>query len=214
VLLTGGNDVLSHAVGAVYCGGCNPFQYAKSIMENPQAVVTHLKDTTDLVAAIADNTLPAVSFAKPDGLLDGHPQSSKTDLFEAYVSHLLEALDANPALRAETVVFTWDEAGGYWDSGYVQPLDYFGDGPRIPLLILSDYSTGGRIYHGYGDHVSLLKFIERNWRLKPITHRSRDNLPNPVTAGDNPYVPLNSPALSDLFDAFDFDRREPTPYRQ
>lgn len=217
VLLAGGigpgNDALTHAVGAAYCGGCNPFQYAKSIMENPAAVAEHLKDTTDLVAAIADGTLPAVAFGKPDGLLDGHPQSSKTDLFEAYVTHLLEALDANPALRAETAVFiTWDEAGGFWDSGYVQPLDYFGDGPRMPLLILSAYATGGRIYHGYGDHVSLLKFIERNWRLAPITRRSRDNLPNPVTAPGNPYVPVNSPAISDLFDAFDFARRNDIPY--
>jgi phospholipase C len=34
--------------------------------------------------------------------------------------------------------------------------------------------------------------------------RSRDNFPNPVTEA-NPYVPLNSPALSDLLDFFDFD---------
>jgi phospholipase C len=209
VVLAGGlspsNPALSHAVGAAYCTGCNPFLYAKSIMENPAAVQEHLKDTTDLIAAIGNNTLPAVSIGKPDGLLDGHPQSSKTDLFEAYVTHVLTTLDANPALRAETAVFiTWDEAGGFWDSGYIQPIDYFGDGPRMPLLILSAYSTGGKIHHGYGDHVSLLKFIERNWRLAPITHRSRDNLPNPITVWFNPYVPLNSPAITDLFEAFDF----------
>jgi phospholipase C len=27
------------------------------------------------------------------------------------------------------VFITWDEAGGFWDSGYIQPIDYFGDGP-------------------------------------------------------------------------------------
>jgi phospholipase C len=219
VLLAGGlgptNDALPHAVGAAYCTGCNPFQYTKSIMENPAARQEHLKDTTDLIAAIQNNALPAVSIGKPDGLLDGHPQSSKTDQFEAYVTHILTSLDANPALRAETAVFvTWDEAGGFWDSGYIQPIDYFGDGPRMPLLVLSAYSTGGKIHHGYGDHVSLLKFIERNWRLKPLTHRSRDNLPNPVTVWFNPYVPLNSPALSDLFDAFDFDHPENIAYTE
>lgn len=106
--------------------------------------------------------LPAVAIGKPDGLLDGHPQSSKIDLFEGYVKNLLDALDANPHLKAETAVFiTWDEAGGYWDSGFVQPIDFMGDGTRIPLLILSPYSTGGVINHSYGDHVSLIKFIER-----------------------------------------------------
>ena len=40
----------------------------------------------------------------------------------------------------------------------------------------------------------------------PVTRRSRDNFPNPVTAEGNPYVPLNTPAISDLFDLFDFHR--------
>jgi hypothetical protein len=25
--------------------------------------------------------------------------------------------------------------GGYYDSGCVQPLDFFGDGPRVPLIV-------------------------------------------------------------------------------
>jgi phospholipase C len=62
------------------------------------------------------------------------------------------------------------------------------------------------VAHTYYDHVSILKFIERNWRLKPLTARSRDNLPNPVAREDDPYVPLNSPAIGDLFDMFDFGR--------
>jgi phospholipase C len=56
------------------------------------------------------------------------------------------------------------------------------------------------------DHASLVKFIERNWGLPTITRRSRDNLPNPIQLSDNPYVPVNSPAIGDLFDLFDFDQ--------
>jgi len=41
---------------------------------------------------------------------------------------------------------------------------------------------------------------------EPVTERSRDNFPNPVQRHDNPYVPVNSPALGDLFDLFDFSR--------
>ena len=40
-------------------------------------------------------------------------------------------------------------------------------------------------------------------KLGKISSRSRDNLPNPVTAVD-PYVPANSPAIGDLMDMFDF----------
>jgi phospholipase C len=87
----------------------------------------------------------------------------------------------------------------------VQPLDFFGDGTRIPMIVVSPYSKGGHISHAYNDHVSTLKFIERNWGLRPITGRSRDNLPNPLV-GDNPYIPVNSPAIGDLWDLFDFNQ--------
>ena len=99
---------------------------------------------------------------------------------------------------------TFDEGGGYYDSGYVQPVDFFGDGTRIPLIVVSAYTKPGHISHEYGDHVSILKFIERNWSIEPVTERSRDNFPNPIQRRDNPYVPVNSPALGDLFDLFDF----------
>jgi phospholipase C len=205
----------AHALGVAYCQICNPFQYATSIMGNPTVRAAHIKDTADLITAIQNNELPSVSFGKPDGLLDGHPQSSKVDLFEAYVTNVLGALEANPKLKAETAVFiTWDEAGGYWDSGYTQSIDFFGDGPRIPILILSPYSTGGKVYHNYGDHVSVLKFIERNWALNPLTNRSRDNLPNPTFSKNNQYVPTNSPALADLFDAFDFNKAVDISYTE
>jgi phospholipase C len=156
---------------------------------------------------LADGNLPAVSIVKPSGFTDGHPSSSKLDLFEGFVDNIITKLQANPTLWQSTAVFiTFDEGGGYYDSGYIQPVDFFGDGTRIPLVIVSPYSTGGVVNHSYGDHVSIIKFIEKNWGLKAITTRSRDNYPNPIATKENPYVPTNSPALDDLFDAFHFDK--------
>jgi len=143
---------------------------------------------------------------KPDSLVDGHPASSKLDLFEAMLENILDKLAAQPQLFAETAFFvTFDEGGGLWDSGFFQPLDFFGDGPRIPMIAISPFSRGGKITHTYADHASFVKFIERNWGLKPLTARSRDNLPNPRMDDDHPYVPRNMPAIGDLFDMFDFD---------
>ena len=50
-----------------------------------------------------------------------------------------------------------------------------------------------------------MKFIERNWKLGKLGPLSRDNLPNPRTSEQNPYVPKNTPALGDLFGNFDFE---------
>jgi phospholipase C len=189
-----------------YCNICNPFQYDTSIMADAAVRTAHIQDTENLYADIANGTLPAVSFVKPSGLVDGHPASSKLDLFEGFSKKIVDAVKANPALWKDTAIFiTFDEGGGYYDSGYVQPLDFFGDGTRIPLMAVSRFTCPGHISHEYSDHVSILKFIERNWDLPPVTHRSRDNFPNPKTHWSNPYAPTNSPAISDLFDLFDFE---------
>jgi len=189
----------------IYCNICNPFQYDTSIMTNSAVRTAHLQDTANLYTDIANGTLPAVSFVKPSGLVDGHPASSKLNLFEGYSKKIVDAVKANPELWKDTAIFiTFDEGGGYYDSGYVQPLDFFGDGTRIPLIVVSPYTEAGHISHDYTDHVSILKFIERNWRLSPVTHRSRDNYPNPIADHGNPYVPRNTPAIGDLFDLFDF----------
>jgi phospholipase C len=193
-----------------YCHICNPFQYATDIMTNPALRQAHIHDTDVFYRDIADETLPAVSIVKPSMFVDGHPASSKLDLFEGFLKKIIEQMHEHPKLWRDTAMFvTFDEGGGYYDSGYIQPLDFFGDGPRIPLLIVSAYTEGGLVNHGYADHVSIIKFIERNWHLKPITARSRDNFPNPKTRRDNPYAPTNTPALSDLWDAFQFPARQP-----
>jgi hypothetical protein len=100
---------------------------------------------------------------KPDGLLDGHPASSKLDLFEAMVENIVGHLNAKPELMAKTAfIITFDEGGGYYDSGYIQPIDFFGDGPRIPLIVVSNFLA--RRSHQPHLHRS---------RLDPEVHRAQ-----------------------------------------
>jgi phospholipase C len=188
-----------------YCNICNPFNYATDIMTNATLRTEHIQDSQNIYEDIKANELPAVSIVKPGWPSDGHPASSKLEVFEGFVKNIVTAVQAQPEVWASTAIFiTEDEGGGYYDSGYIQPVDFFGDGTRIPLLIVSPFSAGGVVNHSYGDHVSITKFIERNFFLGPLTTRSRDNLPNPKVSKDNPYVPLNTPAIDDLFDAFNF----------
>jgi phospholipase C len=188
-----------------FCPICNPMQYAASIYGNPAQIKQHTADIVDFFTAVKQGTLPSVAFVKPSGLVDGHPQSSKLILFEALLDNIVDQVRAKPELFADTaIIVTWDEGGGFYDSGFIQPVDFFGDGPRVPLLVISPFSRGGRVVHTYYDHVSITKFIERNWGLKPLSVRSRDNLPNPISDDDNRYVPRNMPAIGDLMDMFDF----------
>jgi phospholipase C len=203
----GSTDPIDEMIGTggdYYCDICNPFQYATSIMGDPTQRQTHIKDAIDFFDALEAGQLPAVSYVKPDSFDDGHPATSKLDLFEALIDRIHGDLKARPELFEQTAfLIAWDEGGGYWDSGAFLPLDFFGDGPRIPFLVVSPHARGGKISHSYADHASVLKFIERNWGLAPLTARSRDNLPNPKQH-KNAYIPENIPAIGDLFDMFDF----------
>jgi phospholipase C len=185
-----------------YCNICNPFEYEANY---PNMVPDHMRDVTDLYNDLVNGTLPAVSYVKPDGNLDGHPASSKWNLFEAFANNIIQLAQSNPKQWAETAIFvTVDEGGGFYDSGFVQWVDFFGTGPRIPMIAVSPFSRGGRISHTYNEHSSVVKFIERNWKLNTkLSDRSRDNLPNPQASND-PYVPANMPAIGDLFDLFNF----------
>jgi phospholipase C len=188
-----------------FCGICDPFQYATSIMTTN--LKQNIQDFQQFQTDVAQDTLPAVSFIKPDGINDGHPASSSLSKFESFATSITNAVISKPSLFRQTAVLTtMDEGGGYYDSGYVQPLTYFGDGPRIPMLVVSPYARRGFVDHTYTDHVSILKFIEKNWSLPPLSSRSFDNLPNPTPSVSNAYVPSNSPAIGDLTQFFDFSK--------
>ncbi len=205
-IANGATDIFDEVFNVAYCGICNPFQYSKSIMADAGNRAAHLKDVADnLFEDIASGDLPAVAFVKPDIALDGHPGTSKASLLEEFIQGIVDRTKANPKLFAETaIIISVDESGGLYDSGFIQPIDFFGDGPRIPLVVVSPFSEGGHVVHSYTDQASVLKFIERNWHLGKISKRSRDNLPNPVMDRENPWVPVNMPAIGDLFDMFDF----------
>ena len=92
-----------------YCAVCNPFQF-----QTREKRSEHLEDVRDLFADIAAGALPAVAYVKPDRWLDGHLQTSKLSLFEAFAR--IERTEAKPELFKDTDIFvTFDEGGRYCD---------------------------------------------------------------------------------------------------
>jgi phospholipase C len=172
-------------------------------MTNPALRQNVQHGLSDFITQAANGTLPAVTFLKP-GNDDGHPGYSTLAAFETFVARAVAAVQNNANLWKSTAIFvTFDETGGYYDSGYIQPVSFFGDGPRVPMMVVSPYARHDYIDHTYTDHVSVLKFIEANWHLGPLTSFSEDNLPNPAP---NVYVPRNRPAIGDLMTMFNFSQ--------
>jgi phospholipase C len=198
----GRND--GKAVDKEYCAMCDTPTFFASTMNGPDK--NKLQDLQQFYVDVKDaKTLPAVSFIAPYDSISGHPGYAMPPSFDELVADIVARVRSNDALWKKTAILvTFDEGGGYYDSGYIQFIDFFGDGTRIPLIAVSPYAKAGHVEHTYYDHASILKFIERNWGLQPLSARSRDNLPNPAMDSHNPYVPLNRPAIGDLMDMFDF----------
>ena len=190
----------------VWCSICNPLQFSKGVMTT--ALRNNIKDVSDFYADLAKEDLPAISFVRPYEPYSGHPANSSVSAYEYFVMSIVNATMAHRKLFDDAAIaVTFDEGGGYYDSGYIQTLDFFGDGTRTPLMVISPYAAAGHIDHTYYDHGSVLKFIEANWSVPPMSLRSRDNFPNPVVSKDNPYIPTNGPAIGDLMGMFDFTHK-------
>ena len=186
----------------VYNNLGDPLVANQRVMTGPMA--SNLQSLKHFYSDIQSNTLPAVSFVIPPGLESGHPGASAPVFYESFLSTLVNAVQSNSAVWEDTaIIITSDEGGGYFDTAPIQQLDFFGDGPRISTIVVSPYAKQGHVDHTYSDHSSILKFIEKNWSLPPITATTRDALPNPVQAG-NSYLPTNSPAIGDMSGLFQF----------
>ena len=186
-----------------YCDICDALTHSTAVMTGP--LKQNLRPLAELDRDLAEQRLSEVAFVVPPNGESGHPGYSTVARYESFLRDLVAKVQARPEIWAKTaILITTDEGGGYYDSGYIQILDFFGDGPRIAMIAVSPFAKPAHVEHTYYDHVSILKFIERNWHLAPLSPRSRDNLPNPVMSAADPYVPENRPAIGDLMELFQF----------
>ncbi|CAM5589602.1 phospholipase C OS=Streptomyces alboniger OX=132473 GN=CP975_30800 PE=3 SV=1 [Streptomyces alboniger] len=115
-----------------------------------------------------------------------------------YIAQVLDALTSNPEVWAKTALFvTYDENDGYFDhivppyvpkdanqgkSTVDTTLDYFpgnasyaaghyGLGQRVPMIVVSPWSTGGFVNSEVFDHTSIIRFMERRFGVRTSTSR-------------------------------------------
>lgn len=128
---------------------------------------------------------PAFCFLEPSyfhpGATDDHPPHDVWD-GEALIAHVYNALRANAALWASTLlVIFFDEHGGFYD--HVEPPtalppDHHQEeytftrlGVRVPALLVSPWVATG-VFSDVLDHTSLLKYLIDKWRLGSLGNRT------------------------------------------
>jgi phospholipase C len=127
-----------------YCAMCDTPSFFTSTMTGPDK--NKLQDLHQFYVDVKkdEKSFPAVSYIAPYDSLSGHPGYAVESSFDELAADVIARVKANPELWKKTaILITFDEGGGYYDSGYVQFIDFFGDGTRIPLVAVSPYAKKG-----------------------------------------------------------------------
>ena len=166
---------------------------------------------------IGNCELAQVSWVIPDGLSSDH--AGDTDgSGPSWVSSIINKIGASPCAdkvngntltywQDTVIVITWDDWGGWYEHVVPPPVSRFAPsaassyvyGFRVPLLVVSAYTSAGTVSDEINDFGAILKFIERIFDLGTI---SDDRL--------NSYA--DAYAYNDLHEFFNF-RRSPRPFQ-
>ncbi|MFP5227791.1 MAG: phospholipase C [Acidobacteriota bacterium] len=134
---------------------------------------------------------------------DDHPGYSDSQLSESLVAKVVNTVARSPYWKDSAIIVLWDDSEGFYD--HVPPPQFeacpdqhpCGDGPRVPLLLISPWARSGGVVSDAGDHVSFAKFLDVLFNLPPLA-----SLPD-----EKPYLPEGprdeNPRLTDLLGGFD-----------
>ncbi|HCT61422.1 MULTISPECIES: alkaline phosphatase family protein [Acidobacterium] len=134
---------------------------------------------------------------------DDHPGYSDSQLSESLVAKVVNAVAHSPYWKSSAIIVLWDDSEGFYD--HVPPPQFeecpdkepCGDGPRVPLILISPYARSGGVDSNSGDQGSFAKFLDVLFRLPAL-----GSLPD-----EKPYLPEGprdtNPRLSNLLGGFD-----------
>jgi phospholipase C len=141
------------------------------------------------------SALPAVSYLKAPGWADGHAAYSDPLDEQLWVTKEVNALMKSPDWASTAVIIAYDDSDGWYDHvdpGVINPSTTVADavtgpgmcgsgtplagqqgrcgyGPRQPFLVISPWARSNFVDHTKTSQASVVKFIQDNWRLPPIS---------------------------------------------
>jgi phospholipase C len=141
---------------------------------NSKQWTSNVHPVDNVVQDIEAEPLPAVTWIMPRFELSDHP-GTNTCYGENWATRVIDSIMRSPTWSSTAIFLTWDEWGGFYDHVRPPKADRFGLGFRVPLIVLSPYAKTGFIDHRPGEFGSVLRFIEENWGVAPLTARDRSS---------------------------------------
>ena len=139
--------------------------------------------------------LPAVTYLKAPGFMDGHAQYSDPLLEQHFIVQVVNTVMTSKYWEDTAIVVLYDDSDGWYDHVYPplvntsalgalpassdaltgpgqcgvplagSVLGRCGYGPRQPLLVISPFARRNSVDHAITDQTSVLRFIEDNFNL-------------------------------------------------
>ncbi len=132
---------------------------------------SHVVDLRRYYQDLARHRLPAVSFIISTQHTERAPRNPAID--QQLVRRVVNGLLASSAWKDSAFFLTYNTSGGWYDHVPPPTIDGAPTGLRVPTVLLSPYVSAGTVDHRTHDSASILKLIEDNWSLPPLTSRDR-----------------------------------------
>ncbi len=183
----------------------------------------HQYDLRDFETALANGTLPAVSFLKARAIEDGHAGLGHSNPLDEqrYLVTMINAIERSSSWADTAIVIAYDDSDGWYDhvmppilnGSAVAGVDALsapgrcgnpaagaypgrcGFGPRLPLLVISPYARINYVDHALSAQTAILAFIEDNWGLGRIGNQSFDEIGGSI----EPLFDFTHPSAQPLF---------------
>lgn len=146
-------------------GKCTGTDWVDNVKQTPSQVLTDISD-----CKLAD-----VTWVIPTGQNSDHPKSNNGG-GPSWVASIVNAVGNNAKCKDgekywnnTAIIIVWDDWGGWYDH---EPPTFlagvYGDyqyGFRVPLIVVSAYTTAGYINNTRMDFGTILRFVENNYGL-------------------------------------------------
>ena len=184
--------------------------------QHPEVLDDHVLNTQSFVDSLQNGTLPAVSWITPGAWEPSNVQSifgkvsvsehppARLDAGMDYVVTLVNDLMQSQYWSNSAIIITWDDYGGFYDHVPPPQVDAYGEGFRVPTLVISPYSKHHYVDSTMYEFGSLLSLAETIFNVSPLKSRD-ENANNMINSFDFQQAPQPS-----LIEPANFVAGEPT----
>jgi phospholipase C len=183
------------------------------IWDNRQEYKTNvIAPSSRVLADVARGRLAPVAFVMPTAAVSDHA-SVTNGSGPSWVASIVNMIGRSPYWDSTAIIVTWDDWGGWYD--HVKPTvrNSYELGFRVPLIVISPYAKHGYVSHVPYEFGSILKFIEKTFRLGSLgtTDAGANDLTDcfDFRASKRPFKPIPAQYQPDYFIAQPIDSRSP-----